>query len=324
MRNLMMPVAILVLAVPCLGTEWAIAPGHSIALAEPNEAAAFLSRPDQFTAAMVPLELCIRLKNAAPHTEAGYLKFAASTVLPWTEQDVADVNVAIHKLTPKLASIAAILPARVLIIKSTCQDEGGAAYTRGNAIIFPGDSVNGWGLDRFIAHELFHVITRANPALREKLYGVIGFHPCNNIALPEELAEKRLTNPDAFLYDFYIETASGAKKQPVVPVIYSSVSACDANTRETLLDCLALTFVCIEKKDGKWQPTLTDGKPALVSADDVADLFDQIGRNTDYIIHPEEICAVNFSYYVTGKKLLPSPRLPKKLYDILLKASGDN
>jgi hypothetical protein len=309
---------ILSLGLSLCAKEFVIAPGHSFVTAEPDEAAAFLARPDQFTSAMGTLELCIRLKSAAPHTEAGYLRFAASTVLPWTQEDIDDVNVAIHKLQPKLAPIAAILPARTLLIKSTCDDEGGAAYTRGNAIILPAEFSYSATI---ISHELFHVITRANPGLREQLYGVIGFHHCNNIALPEQLSEKRLTNPDAFLNDFYIEAGSGTKKQPAVPVIYSSVPACDANTRETLLNCLALTFVCIEKKGDEWQPMTAGNKPVLMDADKIENLYDLVGKNTDYIIHPEEICADNFSYYVTGKKLLPSPKIPRYIYDILQKAA---
>jgi hypothetical protein len=321
MKCLFLLTAFLTLALPCAATEFVIAPGHSIVLAEPNEAAAFLAKPDQFTAAMAPLELCIRLKSAAPHTEAGYLRFSASTVLPWSQQDIADVNVAIHKIQPKLTPVAAILPARILLIKSTCQDEGGAAYTRGNAIILPPDTFFGPSPARFIAHELFHVITRANPGLRDELYGVIGFHHCNDIVLPEGLARTRLTNPDAFLNDYYIEVGSGEVKRQAVPVICASVSECDANSRETLLDCLTLTFLLIEKKGDKWQPWLVGDKPVLIDADKIENLYDQIGRNTDYIIHPEEICADNFSYAIVGKTWMRSPKIPKRIYEILQQAA---
>ncbi len=37
--------------------------------------------------------------------------------------------------------------------------------------------------------------------------------------------------------------------------------------------------------------------------------FEQVGRNTDYIIPPDEILAVNFVYRVEGQPNLPTPRM---------------
>ena len=45
--------------------------------------------------------------------------------------------------------------------------------------------------------------------------------------------------------------------------------------------------------------------------------FAQVGKNTRYIIHPEEILADNFALLVLRKRNLPSPAIIKKLKEIL-------
>ena len=42
-----------------------------------------------------------------------------------------------------------------------------------------------------------------------------------------------------------------------------------------------------------------------------------IGKNTEYIINPEEILADNFAYLVTQKKNLPNPEIIQKIAAIL-------
>ena len=46
----------------------------------------------------------------------------------------------------------------------------------------------------------------------------------------------------------------------------------------------------------------------LLKPDDVPDYFAKIGRNTGYIIHPEEVLAENFVLLVRGKSDVPTPR----------------
>ena len=43
-----------------------------------------------------------------------------------------------------------------------------------------------------------------------------------------------------------------------------------------------------------------DGAPLLISYADADGFYDQVGRNTGYIVHPEEILAENFRMLVMG------------------------
>jgi len=46
--------------------------------------------------------------------------------------------------------------------------------------------------------------------------------------------------------------------------------------------------------------------------------YEQIGRNTDYIIHPEETLANNFVHLMIGKKGLKNPEIPAQIEKLLL------
>ena len=45
--------------------------------------------------------------------------------------------------------------------------------------------------------------------------------------------------------------------------------------------------------------------------------FDQIGRNTQYIIHPEEILADNFVLMIDEKTSVPSPEILQEMRVVL-------
>jgi hypothetical protein len=52
--------------------------------------------------------------------------------------------------------------------------------------------------------------------------------------------------------------------------------------------------------------------------DAVEGFYEQIGRNTGYIIHPEETLANNFVHLMTGKQGLKNPEIPEKIEQLLL------
>ena len=103
----------------------------------------------------------------------------------------------------------------MLFIKTTGNEEGGAAYTRANAIVLPEAEMTApvEKIRKTISHELFHVLSRANPDLREKLYAAIGFVKCDEVAFPLELKSRKLTNPDAPKNDHCILLQVGDKRQ---------------------------------------------------------------------------------------------------------------
>ena len=64
-------------------------------------------------------------------------------------------------------------------------------------------------------------------------------------------------------------------------------------------------------------PVHEDGKTVIYSIDQAEDFYQKIGKNTKYIINPEEILADNFAYMLIQKKDLPNPEIPQKIAAIL-------
>jgi predicted nucleic acid-binding Zn finger protein len=54
------------------------------------------------------------------------------------------------------------------------------------------------------------------------------------------------------------------------------------------------------------EPELLNGRPIIYSMNDVRGFFEQVGRNTQYILHPEEIMADNFVYAINDRKKQPT------------------
>ena len=64
------------------------------------------------------------------------------------------------------------------------------------------------------------------------------------------------------------------------------------------------------KPDGtNWTAQRVSGRPRLLRPADTTGWFEQIGRNTGYTIHPDEILADNFIRLINGDTNLPSPQI---------------
>jgi len=59
--------------------------------------------------------------------------------------------------------------------------------------------------------------------------------------------------------------------------------------------------------------TYDPSKIALLDVSKVQGFYEQVGSNTDYIIHPEEILADNFKFLLVGMTNLPSPEIQQNL-----------
>jgi hypothetical protein len=59
----------------------------------------------------------------------------------------------------------------------------------------------------------------------------------------------------------------------------------------------------------------------LFEPSQVPGFSEQVGQNTKYIIHPEEILADNFVFLLNGRINLPSPRVVESMGRILQAAA---
>lgn len=273
-----------------------------------------LTTRDDFVTRLSPFDRAARLKTDREVSEQEYLEFVARQVREWTDQERATLQQALKSLRPKIGPLAALLPREVVFIKTTGQEEGEAAYTRGQAVILPEAKLAGnpRGIEQLVAHELFHILSRTNPQLRDKLYATIGFEPCGEVQLPEPLRPRKLTNPDAPANRHAIQVEVEGKSQWAVPVIFASQDNYDPERGGEFFSYLELKLLIVDHTD----PT-TPRPVKLIDMRQAEKFFEQVGRNTQYLIHPEEILADNFSFWATGKRRLASPEVVERLVAVL-------
>lgn len=273
-----------------------------------DEARSLLTTRDEFVERLGDFDRRARVGRDGPVTTEDYLAFVAANVRDWPANEQAAVQDAFATIRPRLEALALPWPPAVTFIHTTGSEEGGAAYTRGEAIVLPPAVLapaGRPGLARILAHELFHVLTRDNPALRTRVYAAIGFVPCGEVRLPAPLRERRITNPDAPRNDHCIAVDVDGSRAYAVPVIYARAPY-DATRTAPFFDYLELRLQVVQRAS-TLASTYDEPQPRLLELREVKGFFEQVGRNTRYVIHPEEILADNFALIVTQAKDVASP-----------------
>ncbi|MDD5010647.1 MAG: hypothetical protein PHQ00_00815 [Phycisphaerae bacterium] len=281
-----------------------------------------LCQRDDFVERMSAFDRAARMKTDKEVSEEEYLKFVGQNILNWQPEETEKVEAAFKMIAPVLAELNLNLPKTIYVIKTSGKEEGQAPYTRGNAIIFPQAKLNSTNhLIATIAHELFHIFSRNNPQITDSFYAIIGFKRCNEIEFPPMLAARKLTNPDAPKNNYFIELSSGDKKICAVPILFSRTLKYDMQAGGEFFNYLEFKLLIVEKdpNSGKFAPVYNGPAPAFAELSQVSGFIEQVGKNTDYIIHPEEILADNFMLLIMGKPDLPSPEIIEKLKIALLK-----
>ena len=293
-------------------TDVELRKGCTAHFASVTEAAAILGQKDDFIQRLSPFDRAARMKTDKSVSEEDFLRFVKANAAAWSESEQAKVEAAMSALRPALESVPIPFPKIITFIKTTGAEEGGAFYTRDTAVMMPAkqtDAADGELLKKTIAHELFHILSRSDPALREKLYALIGFTNCGEIDLPGELRSRKITNPDAPRNDHSIRVRANGTEVSVVPILFSNTPDYDPVRDGEFFSYLQLGFLIVSKNP----KTRAD----VLAPQQVSGFFEQIGRNTEYIIHPEEILAENFALLMIGQRDVPSPDLLDRLRQAL-------
>jgi len=282
---------------------------------------------DPFFGLLTRIDVEVRLGRALPdlpqEKRVGLLKrkFRAA-VQPWDQASMAAIQSACRKILPVARKYSSrFVPKQWKFVRTDGSDEAHAAYTRHDVIVLPAQRMGGMMgamLPKLVAHETVHVFTRKHPGMRDKLYARLGFKKVGRIDLGS-LAPRWLTNPDCPVVEHVISIKHDGKQQDAALVIYSK-SEFEKPHPMALFASLRLGLFPVEKTEaGAWRLREPAGKGLAFG--EVGGFFEQIGRNTNYTIHPEEILAENLALLLSGA---PRVREPKLLEDLgaILKA-GD-
>ena len=324
-RALIPVIASLLLALPAVASgpeSLPLGKGSDLVFATVAEGSGVLGMEDDFTRRMSPFDRQARLKAAGAVSGAEHRAFAARSVLEWSDRDRRRIAEAMRGLDVRFTQLGVGFPKRILLVKTSGDEEGGAAYTRGEAIMLPAKVFGSDlpALRRLLCHELFHVLSRSAPELRRKLYASIGFEPCGEVTLPGDFERRRITNPDAPAFDHGIRVRVDGVERWMVPVLWSRTSDYDAKAGKAFFETMEfrLMAVRLEGDPVRGVPEIdADGAPIMTKPEDAEGFFEQVGRNTGYLIHPEEILADNFEILLAGDRRPPNPEIVKRLGEIL-------
>ncbi len=264
----------------------------AVRFADQAEARTLLGRADAFTSAMGAFDRQARLATVDSVDRASFLQHAAGQVRGWPAGSWERWQKSIRKIGETLGGLNVPLPDTVLFITTTGAEEFGKPYTRGTAIVIPEAVAQNlqepFGL---IAHELFHIVSRHAPQLRDELFGITGFRRVGPVTHPPSYGERRLTNPDAYENEHALAVVEDDRTFLAVPLIRSK-SAIEDAIGAALSQSLEIFLLEV---DDKGQTVLDAYSTPMVHSVLATDYNQQAAVNTEYAIHPEEVLADNFA-----------------------------
>ncbi len=301
--------------------------GTVITFATVEQGQKVLGAKDDYIQEMSPMDCSIRLKTDKSTSTSDFLNAVKKTVLTWTPKERKRMSGLLRKSKPSLDRYSLKLPKSILLIKTSGKSEANAPYTRANAIIFPVRELESpdTRIEELIYHEIFHILTRYNPVLRDELYKVIGFTKKVNIDFPTQLANQKITNPDAPRNLHCLQLIYNGEFYWAMPIIYSKSKKYDVTKNRSLFACIELKILLAHKtnKNGKILGLYDKDKTLIVDLRHVNGFFQQVGFNTQYIIHPEEVLADNFAYLCLDKKVR-SPHVTNGIKSVLKRKESRN
>jgi hypothetical protein len=293
-------------------------------LATVSQGREVLGRIDAYVESQTAWERGARLNKIAEVSAQDYAQFCRQNVLDWTDAERTKMLAAMKALAARLKPYARWMPPEVLIIKTSGDEDYGIAYTRGNAIVIESHQRRGYASPDLLAHELWHVISRHQTALRDEMYAVIGFHYCGPLRWTAPLDRLHITNPDCPLNRHAIKVKYKGQEYMAMPIMYSRTERFGIDVHNNLNAFMETRLLLVkpEISGSGVAAAMNNGEPMLLKFDDVRNFRQQVGFNTNYLVHPEEIIADNFEILVEG--ITPrSPEVTDKLKKVLLSQRPD-
>lgn len=281
------------------------------------EAQMLITDIDNFTNKLNSFDINLRL-GKEDGRKSELLRLAMNETLNWSEEEKKKITATFKSLQSKIdkQKLKIKYPQEVILVKTSMKEEMNvAAYTRKNWIALGEKYINeatNEELEYLLAHEIFHLLTRSNKEFKKSVYSVIGFNVTEReLFFPIDIIEKRISNPDIELYDSYAEFTINGNKQKCSMIIYSKIPF---SPEKSLSDYLSVGLIPL---NDNLIPVQNDGKTVIYDIEQAEDFYEKIGKNTQYIINPEEILADNFAYLLIQKKDLPNPEILTKIAELL-------
>jgi hypothetical protein len=251
-----------------------------------------LTKKDEYMNTLTDSDLKLRIGSVLysklddPYEE--YCQMLNRCVILFTDNEKEFLERVMTKLlkTLKKQGWRLKVPKEIIFIKTDGSDESTCSYCRHNNVIVLIES-HAMGKS-IIAHELFHIISRNNIELRDKLYNIIGYKVDSDITKtlldkldPAIYKNKIVTNPDCPLINVYIDVDD----KRLIPITFWGSNYPEEQGTNWIYTDYYETKLLEVKEDMGFN---------MYNYNQVA-VFDYHKIGTDYLEHPEEIMADNFA-----------------------------
>lgn len=298
----------------CATSGGTAAPSGIVGLATVEQATAAITARDEYLNVVTAADVSIWLRRPGSAVDRDALaRFFAASLRPWDADERVRLEAMIARVSPRLAQVAPLLHEQVQIAAIQADASGGADFTRGHTIFLSGLKPTDEALDERFFHELFHVISRQNPQLRDRFYGIIGFERCATIEMDPALRARVLTNPDAPVVEFVSRVTIDGQTVFATPLMVADLA--QYTTTSGLFDHVAVQFQPFQRDEqGRCSQ---DADSAVTQVQMGRAILARAGNNTDYVIHPEELVADNFAQMMLGRRDARSPEIYDRLAAVL-------
>lgn len=296
------------------GERSTVVEGTVFEFADVADARAVLAAEDEWMRATSPLQR--RVLTGGRSDLGSFQAWQAGAAIAWTPAAKARWLAALKQIAVGLSTLQLPLPERVLLIASDGRESANQPHTRANAVVLPRRFDQQEFSDaEVLAHELWHVASRHDPALAQRLYAHIGYQPVAELEWPAAWAGLRLANPDAPHLRHAMPLQLEGRATWVMPVTVVG----EGSARDGLLERMEQRLLEVVPGQGG-QPTrvlLRNGQPVWHDPEATSPFMQRLGGNTDYVQHPEETIADNVMFLVCGRTV-PNIGLLEKVRDTLL------
>jgi hypothetical protein len=300
-----------------------LSPGTQLELADEAAAAKLLGTADAYFQRMSAFDRAVRMRSAETPSLEAFARNAAQSARAFTDAEREKVESAWAEAKPLLENLRLAFPKRITLVKTNGREDINEPYCRGPVIVIPEKvfTMPPGALVTTLLHELFHIFSTNHPELRDRLYALLDYRPCSEVALPPGEDARRFTNPDAMFYNYYTVIQHEGREIAVTPLMLSRAEKYDPAARGGAFSQVSLLLVELTVRAGQATPVLdSEGRITAHEADKVPAFLQRMQRNTGYIIHPEEVLADNFVHAAKKTAGLPEPDLPSKLLEIMQSA----
>ena len=225
-------------------------------------------------------------------------EFGASQMEEFTEDEQAAIKSVLEEMQADLKDNGYSLPKldEITLIKSTQEEEcGSGAYTHGTQI-YLGQAITDYICSEdkdertfgksILWHELFHCLTRSNPDFRKDMYSLIHFTVQDKeYAIPPSVFAKYISNPDVEHHNAYATFRIDGTDVDCYAALIATKPF--EKKGDSFFDCQATALVPVDGSDTYYLP------------EDADNFWEVFGKNTDYVIDPEECMADNFRFAMT-------------------------